>query len=452
MEYLEEFLEIFGYNKGYNDIVALVPGNYKDILFSADISDIKHHHIFPVSNMEVGFNTRLEPTPMIGAVDKINIAGSTLDLGISFQVPIFSPAQGFVQASFASLWSLAGLAVYGTPLAIKTEILSYNDETRLVSVDNVIEFEELLSQKSSLLVSILDQNQKLISNIMVSGADKIHRTLQLGSSLPDGSKFLVFIDDTDIVTTKTIKSPTFLLWSLGNGLIGPCLIDTITITANSKEELTASVTIKALKIDRSYQVALYNCLQNITQDYDFEQIITPILGNTIKLYLAPGLGGTYNSYQYFGKGLTTGFQTPHIQNEVIYNTTFSIKNNLTAEFADDSLSEYPERTYENSFPTLIYSSGRLIEGTVEVYSPLQPSAVLEKLVGNGYINSLNNALQSGLKLDYSNFALTIPGVVWSPGERKVPVNEESIATLKWYSYNQTSYSYPDLEYSTLDIV
>jgi hypothetical protein len=447
-EFIHSF-DTFGYKNPYTDVLALVPGDYKDIIFNQSVNDIKPHQIFPVSKMDFNPNVQLNPTHMIGSFENTNITGGTFDLDITFEVPIFSPTFGWVNSSFATLWYLCGLGVFGTPLSIKTAILSYDDTTHLAIIDNIIEFCDLFDLNPNQKVFILDKDLNLISDAFISGLDKSTRSVIMSASIPYNSCFIIAVNDYPIsssIVSSTLRSPSFLLWSLSNGLIGPCLVNSITIVGNSEQDLIANVNVKASKIDRSYQIDLYNKVVSISKSHQLHEIFTPILGNTLRIDLCPGYDGDYGTYQYIGQGLTEGFQTPDINNTLIYTATLNIKNNLKAEHTDSSLNSYPQSSYDNSFPSFYYSDGRTIDGSIEILNPLDPKEILEKLVGNGYINSLNNSLKSGIRLSYGSFYIVIPGVVWSPGARKSNVGEDATSSVKWYSYNQNSYFYPNLEY------
>lgn len=456
MKELEEILElynVFAYSQGYNDLVALVPGDYKDIVLNPSIDNVKIHHVFPVSKMSLDLNVNQNPTHMVGAFETSNVVGTALDVSVSFDLPIFASLHGWVQSSFASLWYLTGLAVFGSPLTVQTEVLSYNEENRLVEVDNIAEFIELLSMQNPLPVVALDENLQYLGELSVSNADRQTRKLYIGSSLPTYTKYLVAVEENGVdssVVETTLKSPTFMIWSFNEGLIGPCLVDSLTITSNAQEELVAKVEIKAMYINRRYQVDFQDHVSSLASDLDLEEILYPILGTNVEIETAEGYEGNYGHFKYIKQGLTEGYQTPHINDSIISNTTLTIKNNLKTEHTTSSLRPYPQSSYDNQFPSLIYSEGRKIEGTVNLLVPLKPMQVLEKLATSGYVNTLEEgSASSGLRLIYGAFALTLPGVVWSPSSREGNVDSDNTATLKWYMFSKKKYGFPNLEYLTV---
>lgn len=438
-----------GFDPGYYELAAFLPGQYNSLYDAISIDDIKLNHIIPMSNLQLNSNANNIVENEAGqGPEPHGILNSNIEIGGSFEMPLFATSLGYVQNCFARLWAHTGLSVYGTPIPILGKILDYDDDERLATIDNIADFIDCYSAANANQLSIvfLNAQHQYISEGFIHQCYKGKRQILLGDSMPTDAQYIVFLQsfsNQEWGINKPIISPSFYLLTHTYGLLGPCVVDSIQINFPANDILTATVNLKILNIYPQYQHSIKDLVNIIVQDIDVEKVMLPIIGSQMMIQHMVGNNKQYGFSGILGSNQMKGNASSILSTSTINNMTVKINNNIETIFASHSARTFPDNVIENTYACALASNGRQVEGSISILTPLSATMLSQRILGP---ESLYRADNAGLRIQTGYFDLSLPGIYWQAPSQQVDAQKDHQVTLNWKAHTQKLYEFPPLEY------
>jgi len=209
--------------------------------------------------------------------------------------------------------------------------------------------------------------------------------------------------------SNTEREPSFSLFSLQQGLLTGCLVDSISFNISPDQELNATVNLKVLSNNRKYQIDVRENLSSILANYSKRKPSQILYGNAVRV------GRSTPEYGTFGLGVASdspffrGFQQASLNNVYINEITLEFSNNLQPIYTLNSRSSNSiTNQNKNLLPFGYYSDGRTIKGSITYSGPIEPWLFAEFLSGPASINN------GGITFDMGTFKIELPEIVFAP--------------------------------------
>jgi hypothetical protein len=428
---------------GFNDILAIVLDSPRETSLNSDASDISESNIIQVSSFSFNLNQN--------SVDNIRYLGEGADqsmLSIG-QISIAATAKtflmqnnfGWVLPVFNRIWDRTKYSIWGTPTAIKANLsTNVSAGANTLVVDNISDFATL---PTPFLLKIIPETENA-ENVYVTTVNKSNKTLSLSTS----TAYPHTAEQTQVATLPNNtnfapeREPAFSLFSLREGMLSPCLVDKITITANVNEDVSVEIDFKALGVYRDKQIEMKEQRQQIVNAFSSLDSTSRIInGTNVKLSLSSANNGNFGLPTALGDQLFAGFQGLDIPGFVVTGITLNINNQLKEIYSLHSINRNIQlRRRENTYPYALYSEGRIISGTIRYKSPIDFWNVLERLAGPSSING------GGLSIDFGNFKITINEIAWKPSTSNSDMTSQT-REISFTMISETRNSMPNLEFS-----
>jgi hypothetical protein len=398
------------FETGYYDIFALSREYAEDPDFSLSFSNINTNYLFSIDNFKI-MGTQESDAGQRFAGEGAN--PNTFQLGpkeynISFTYPFKVDSWGYLDFSLAAFFDYCIEAFQGSPTSFIGRFTTDNASVIGVGstnlyVDNIAEF---MALDLPFNAKIKSDNNSYYDLVEITSINKSNSLLTIGAGINTS-----FNRDTSYIAaypTSTGKESSFSLFTLKQGLLSGCLVDKFSINFVPGEQIIASIELKCLNVDRTYQVQMYNNFTSIVENYFKKKPSYILNGYNVRVYKsAPeyglfGLGGILDSK------LFRGFQQSQLDSIFVTEMNISIENNLKPVFTLNSKNTNKKLNFfKNSLPYGYYSEGRKISGSITYTGPMKPWAMVEFLSGPSSINN------DGITFDMGPIKLELPEVVWS---------------------------------------
>lgn len=399
------------YEVGYYDVIALSREFSPDPDFILDYANINANYLFSVTNLSLASTQKAEADSRLAGegASPNTVKIDKRELNLSFNIPIKVDSWGFVDYTFAALFDFYSEGFKGSPTSYIGRFTSDNSAvigigTTILYVDSIA---ELKSFTLPFTAKIKSDTSTLVETVTVSGIDKSTRKVTLSSGLAATcSRSTGYLY---AYPSNTEREPSFSLFSLQQGLLTGCLVDSISFTINPAQELSASVNMKVLSNDRKYQIDVRNNLPTILANYSKRKPSQVLYGNAVRV------GRSIPEYGSFGLGSASdssffrGFQQSLLNNVYINEITLEFGNNLQPIYTLNSRSSnYIVNQNKNLLPFGYYSDGRIIKGSITYSGPVEPWLFAEFLSGPASINN------GGITFDMGTFKIELPEIVFAP--------------------------------------
>lgn len=429
---------------GFNDILAIVLDSPRETSIDSSASDITSSNIIQVNSFSFSLNqTSVDGSRFVGeGADQSMLSIGQISISATAKTLLMQNDFGWVLPVFNRIWDRTKYSIWGTPTAIKANLESnISAGANSLVVDNISDFATL---PTPFLLKIIPETETA-ENVYVSSVNKSNKTLTLSTS----TAYLHSSSETQVATLPNNsnfapeREPAFSLYSLREGMLSPCLVDKLTITANVNDDVNIDIAFKGLNIYRDRQIDLKNKRNEIINA--FSSLDSPgraLSGTNVKVSLSSSNSGTFGLPTALGDQLFAGFQGLGIPDFVITGITLTINNQLKEIYSLHSINRNTQlRRRENTYPYALYSEGRTVSGTIRYKSPIDFWSVLEKLAGPSSING------GGLIIDFGNFKITMQELAWQPSTSEGDMNSQT-REINFTMISETRNSMPNLEFSS----
>lgn len=419
------------YETGYFDILALSQDENTEPFYNLNFSSLDENFLFTANNINLNYeqsslmNKRLAGEGANPNTFKIN----TRNLSLEFSIPVRVESYGYVDTTFAAIYDYFIQGYKGNKNSFvsrfSNEMPSVITSTSTLIIDNISDFLPLGNNFSAYIKS--DDGTEPSETITVVSVNKNTRTLTLSSPTihtRNRDNNYIWAKPSNPVSNR---ESSFSLFSLREGLLSGCMVDSITLNIVPGQTLDAKVSVKFTNLDRKYQKNMLSDFENIVQYVNSRKPNYLINGSQVTIK------NTIPDQKYFGLGtpitnpIFHGFQDEIIQNYEINEITLVFKNDLQPIYSLNSKTNDTKINFKKNLePYAYYSNGRSISGTIKYSSPIKPMLFAEKIAGS---SSLNNG---GLILNFGSFTLTLPDIVWTP--------ENSTSTMDQVHQKSVSFS------------
>jgi hypothetical protein len=222
------------YEVGYYDVIALSREFSPDPDFILDYANINTNYLFSVANLSLASTQKAEAdsrlagegaSPNTFKIDK-------RELNLSFNIPIKVDSWGFVDYTFAALFDFYSEGFKGSPTSYIGRFTTDNSAvigvgTTILYVDSIA---ELKSFTLPFTAKIKSDTSGLVETVTVSGIGKSTSKVTLSSGLAATcSRSTSYLY---AYPSNTEREPSFSLFSLQQGLLTGCLVDSISLSIN----------------------------------------------------------------------------------------------------------------------------------------------------------------------------------------------------------------------------
>ena len=398
------------FDTGYYDILALSREYAEDPDFNLSFSNINSNYLFSLDNFNIS-GAQESDTGKRFAGEGAN--PNTFQLGpkeynVSFTYPFKVDSWGYLDFSLAALFDYCIEAFKGSPTSYIGRFTTDNSSVIGVGstqlyIDNIAEF---MSLDLPFEAKIKSDGNSYYDLVEITEVNKANRSLTIGAGINTS-----FNRDSSFIAAypkSTGKEASFSLFTVKQGLLSGCLVEKFEISLVPGEQIVASIDLKVLNVDRTFQVEMYNNFTSIVDNYFKKKPSYILNGYNVRVYKsAPeyglfGLGGILDSK------LFRGFQQSQLDSIYVTEMSISIQNNLKPVYTLNSKSSDRKLNFfKNSLPLGYYSEGRKISGSITYTGPMKPWAMVEFLSGPSSINN------DGITFDMGPIKLELPEVVWS---------------------------------------
>lgn len=396
---------------GFNDVVAFVFDSPRETSINATANTIEAKNILETKSLNFAINQKSVSGDRYAGegADQSMLSIGNISISASLTTPLFQSESGWVTPIFATLWDRTKLSWWGTAGACRGNLI--NDiaiGATYLETDNISDFASLPTPFN---LNILTDTETP-ETVIVSSVTKATRRLNLSSPTLNAHTALA----TTIsclpynLTNGPVREPAFSLMSLREGMLSPCLVDKMTLTANSGEPVQIEMSFKALNIYRDRQMDMKNRKQELISNvFSINSPNRIINGTMVKLSLSSYNSGNFGLPTALGDQIVAGFQGLQINNFTIVGVTLTIENQLKEIYTSHSINRDVQlRRRENTYPYALASEGRIISGKIRYRSPIDFWSNFEKIAGPSSING------GGLSIDFGSFSITMNEIAWQP--------------------------------------
>jgi hypothetical protein len=396
---------------GFNDIVAFVFDSPRETSTDATAADVLAKNILEAQSFRLTLDQKsATQEKLIGEnAETTNLSIGQISINGSLQTLLMQPVSGWVTPLINTLWDRTRFSHYGTATAAVGNLISnVGVGSTTIITDNVSDFASLPTPFSLRILT----DSETPETISVVNVHKASRTLMMNSAV----SYAHTINASTLsclpynIAQAPAREPAFSLLSLREGLLSPCLIDKLTITADAHEPIKINIDFKALRIFRDRQVDLYASKESLkSQIFKIHDPTRVVNGTNVKIYLSNSATGSFGLAAALGDPILSGFQGLQIPEFTVTGVTLTINNQLKEVYTAHSISrDLQIRRRENTYPYALVSEGRVITGTIRYRSPIDFWSNLEKIAGPSSLNG------GGLTIDFGNFKIVMDEIAYQP--------------------------------------
>lgn len=420
-----EFTSGFGIphlGSGFNDIVAFVFDSPRETSINATADSIDAKNILETKSFNFTINQKSVSGDRYAGegADQSMLSIGNVSLSASLTTPLFQSQTGWVTPIFATLWDRTKLSWWGTAGACKGNLITNaSSGSTYLETDNISDFASLPTPFN---LNILTDTETP-ETVIVSSVTKSTRRLNLSG--PTTSNHTASATTLSCLpynlTNGPVREPAFSLMSLREGMLSPCLVNKMTITANAGEPVQIEMSFKALNIYRDRQMDMNGRKQELISNafsiHDPNRIIN---GTMVRLSLSSYNSGNFGLPTALGDQIVAGFQGLQINDFTITGVTLTIENQLKEIYTSHSINRDVQlRRRENTYPYALASEGRIISGKIRYRSPIDFWSNFEKIAGPSSING------GGLSIDFGSFSITMNEIAWEPSTSEGNMTSQS---------------------------
>ena len=372
----------------------------------------------------------------------------------TIKMPLTVPLCGFIDPAFIVLWHLCRVAPYGTPLAAWGTLNTQIGSSTYFSVENVADFASVVGVNwggptiavtpQSFTAHVYGPDGAVYSTATVTSVNKALGRLNLSTSYthsyPSGSTVAI-----RPATSDTIDYPVFTLVSLREGVIGPCLVNKITINCAAGQIVDVTVEVKALRVNRAQQPAIQANQSAILANSLSILPSRMIESDTVQLSVVTPNSGLFGLPTALGSPLLAGYQALNasgliaLPNFMLTSFSLTVDNRLKEVNALHSLTG---NARVNAFPYAMYSEGRHISAKIDYRAPLEPTLVAEWLTAHSAVVGGGTGVQIG------DASLSFPEVVWTPSSGEGNEGQAQTRSVSWHMFSDVYIGMPEWQYQS----
>jgi hypothetical protein len=404
-----------------------------------DLDTLAHSSVVFASSFGFDFQQKADASKRFAGEgeDSNTFSIPTATIGVSIKMPLAVTSLGWLDPAFLHLYHLASAAAQGSPTSAMSKLIPQDQPSDFLQLESVEDFASIIgvdwggpvssNSVTPVQALILDPAEEdPPPAVTVTHVDKHARRLYLSQEISHD-----YSEDTIVVVMPDAPGaefPCFTLVSLREGVIGPCMVNKLTVECTPKGSVAPTIEIKALKIDRNQQPKIVGLRDYAARMSSVSAPVRHIEGDTCKLSLLSPGGASYGLSGPPGDPLFGGFQSLALPNLTVTSFGFTIDNRLKESHALHSL-EGSGRA--NAFPFAMYSEGRVVSGTIRYRSPIAPIALSERLSAHSGING------GGLEFQIGSGVFRFRDVVWAPSQSSGDAGGDQDRTLEWMGVAET---------------
>jgi len=396
---------------GFNDIVAFVFDSPRETSIDATAADILAKNILEAQSFRLTLDQKsATQEKLIGEnAETTNLSIGQISINGSLQTLLMQPVGGWVTPLINTLWDRTRFSYYGSATAAVGNLISnVGVGSTTIITDNISDFAPLPTPFSLRILT----DSETPETISVVNVHKASRTLMMNSAV----SYAHTVNASTLsclpynIAQAPAREPAFSLLSLREGLLSPCLIDKLTITADANSPIKINIDFKALRIFRDRQIDLYASKESLkSQMFKIHDPTRVVNGTNVKIYLSNAATGSFGLAAALGDPILSGFQGLQIPEFTVTGVTLTINNQLKEVYTAHSISrDLQTRRRENAYPYALVSEGRVITGTIRYRSPIDFWSNLEKIAGPSSLNG------GGLTIDFGNFKIVMDEIAYQP--------------------------------------
>jgi hypothetical protein len=430
---------ILGPESGFTDVLGIVCNGVRETDAPATASQMRPQDVITAKSLrvEVAQKSLGEERYAGEGADPNVLAAQTATVKATFQMPMLSPAHGYVQPVLARLWDLASMAHWGTAsAAIGNVIAALPVGSSQIITDNPADFAGLATP----FAVTVDGHETLV----VVSVQKRQRSLTLAApTLYAHAAGCLVVARPLVSGTGPIREPDFSLVSLREGLLAPALVNKITIKAAVNEPISVEVEVMALTIDRGIQPDARAARAAILESFAAQPPARVVGGGSVTLSPSSAASGAFGLSSALGDPLFGGYQGLAMPPLSVTGISITVDNHLTEIWTTHSLLQNGSQAQrQNSFPQALASDGRTISGKIDYTTAIDAWVVAERLPGPSALAG------GGLTVDYGCCAVSMPEMAWSPSSGDAEAADKPSRSLDWTMVAEGREDMPPLTFTT----
>lgn len=401
------------YEVGYFDILALSRNINIDPQYDLAFSAIDTNYLFAANNLnlnykqESNFGKRLAGEGASPNTFKVD----TRTYDLSFSIPLRVESWGYLDTVMSAIYDYFIQGYKGSSTTYLGRILSDDDDplenVSTLKVDNIVDFMNLSTPFTAYIRS--DDDSETGETVTVTNVNKSTKILTLSSPTNASHTPSLSYIWAKPSNPETNREPSFSLFSLREGLLSGCVVDSISLNITPGQAINANVKIKFTNLDRKYQSNLLANFDSIAANVNDRKPNFLVNGSQVSIESKAALNTEFNLGDAKNSPLFRGFEEHLIRDFEVNEFTLEFNNNLQAIYSLNAKSNSFKKNFDKNLqPYAYYSNGRSITGTLKYTSPIKPWLFAEKLAGPPSIN------KQKLVVNFGPFKLQLPEIVWSP--------------------------------------
>jgi hypothetical protein len=432
-----------GFETGVPSLLAILRNNPRDgfPLGTINTNSISLHDVLFASSFTYDLEEKADDSERYAGegTDANTFLLKPATIKATIKLPITVAGIGCIDPAFDLIWHLTRQAAQGSPTSALATLSPQGGTSNYFLVDNAQDFASIVGVAwGGPLISnpptptacyVFGPDGTAYGTATIISVNKHGGQLNLQSSFTHSYPTGAIVVAAPDVADSGFSYPTFTLLSQREGLIGPCVVNKLTVSCTPGKSVEAEIEIVSLKIDRSQQPALVGIRNQIASLAGGAAPTRQIEAVTCSLSLITPTGGAYGMTGPQGDPLFGGFQGLGLPSVSVSSFSFTIDNHLKESHA---LNQVASPNKANAFPFALYSEGRQITGKISYKASVAPVLLAERLSAHSFVDG------GGLSAQFGPAQVQFPPVLWSPSKSEGEAASPTTRSLDWSVFSDSS--------------
>lgn len=379
--------------------IAVINMNTGEILDKPNINIFNQAQIIYVDNFKSDIQQDSQAEKLYAGEKSISstYAIDNRKIRLNFSTVVSSPYYGWIDPTIALLYESCNYSYLGS----STSYLTFLNNTSLGVGNTILQatnIEEFLNLTMPVDLRISDNTSS--ESVTLNSIDYTNKTMFVTGLTNSYNVDSVYVYYNPPLPSG-IKEPALAI-ICNEGLIYPCYVNKMNWSFDAKDLIKVDIEIVGLFIDRSYQIGLLQNLAGLKKAVGVSLNYRPIPGFFSKIQDTTGIStNVFGLTQPFEFEMIQGLQNLSLNYTMIDSIKLNIQNNLEEVWAHPDLYKTNTQYHSNYFPFGVYSKGRVIDGSIQTKTHINPLSIIEKLASVGFYNQ-------GLEINAGTFKIKLP--------------------------------------------